>query len=337
MRVTVHVVEGLATTTLVFPLVRPAARRRLIRGWSRRLLRMLAVEARVHGELPAAGGNLLVVSNHVSWLDIFVLHSVQPVRFIAKSDLARWPLAGRLIRGSGTLFVERERRRDTHRVNRQAADALAAGDVVAVFPEGTTTDGTTMLPFKSSLLQPIVDAGGHVLPVAIRYLAARRRALDGAGLRRRQVASPTRFARSSASAGWSSSCTSRRRWPAVGDAPPRARARGRGRGARRAGSARRRPRRLIAAARAPSARVPRFRLHRRAASDLEQPAVVEPDRGQRAAPQAARIEHQHVRREHQLERRPVAADDRRAAARAARMREPRPESVAARTPARASR
>ncbi len=171
-RVTVHVIEGLATTTLVFPLVRSAARRRLIRGWSGRLLGMLAVEARVHGELPAAGGNLLVVSNHVSWLDIFVLHSVQPVRFIAKSDLARWPLAGRLIRGSGTLFVERERRRDTHRVNRQAAEALAAGDVVAVFPEGATTDGTTMLPFKSSLLQPIVEAGGHVLPVAIRYRAA---------------------------------------------------------------------------------------------------------------------------------------------------------------------
>ncbi len=172
VRVTVHVFEGLATTTLVFPLVRPASRRRLIRGWSRRLLRIMAIEATVHGELPPAGGNLLVVSNHVSWVDIFVLHSVQPVRFIAKSDLARWPLAGRLMRDSGTLFVERERRRDTHRVNRQAADALAAGDIVAVFPEGTTTDGTTMLRFKSSLLQPIVDADGHVLPVGIRYFAA---------------------------------------------------------------------------------------------------------------------------------------------------------------------
>ena len=94
-RVTVHLFEGLATTTLVFPMLRPPARRRLIRRWSGRLLRMLAVEARVFGELPSAGGNLLVVSNHVSWLDIFVLHSVQPVRFIAKSDLARWPLAGR--------------------------------------------------------------------------------------------------------------------------------------------------------------------------------------------------------------------------------------------------
>jgi 1-acyl-sn-glycerol-3-phosphate acyltransferase len=171
-RVTVHIVEGLATTALVFPLLRPSTRRRLIRRWSGRLLRMLAIEARVHGNLPPSGGNLLVVSNHVSWLDVVVLHSVQPVRFIAKSDLARWPLAGRLIRDSGTLFVERERRRDTHRVNRQAAAALAAGDVVAVFPEGTTTDGTTMLPFKSSLLQPIVDAEGHVLPVAIRYRAA---------------------------------------------------------------------------------------------------------------------------------------------------------------------
>jgi 1-acyl-sn-glycerol-3-phosphate acyltransferase len=78
-------------------------------------------------------------------------------------------VAGRLVRGAGTLFVERARRRDTHRVNRTVADALAAGDVVAVFPEGTTSDGASVLPFKSSLLQPIVDAAGHVQPLALRY------------------------------------------------------------------------------------------------------------------------------------------------------------------------
>ncbi len=165
-----HVLEGVATTTFLFPLLSPAARRRAIHGWSRRLLRMLNVEARVTGE-PALDGNVLVVANHVSWLDIFVLNALAPARFVAKAELARWPVAGRMIRGVGTLFVERERRRDARRVNGHAAHALARGDIVAVFPEGTTTDGSEVLPFKSSLLQPIVDAQGRVQPMAIRYRA----------------------------------------------------------------------------------------------------------------------------------------------------------------------
>ena len=131
---------------------------------------MLNVDARLHGK-PLLDGNVLVVANHISWLDIFVLNAVGPVRFVAKAELARWPVAGRLIRGVGTLFVERERRKDARRVNGHAADALARGDIVAVFPEGTTTDGTELLPFKSSLLQPIVDAQGRVQPMAIRYRA----------------------------------------------------------------------------------------------------------------------------------------------------------------------
>jgi 1-acyl-sn-glycerol-3-phosphate acyltransferase len=169
-RTGVHVLEGVATTTFVFPLLSPASRRRAIGRWSRRLLKMLNVDARLTGE-PALGGNVLVVANHISWLDIFVLNAVAPVRFVAKAELARWPVAGRMIRGVGTLFVERERRRDARRVNGRAADALAGGDIVAVFPEGTTTDGSELLPFKSSLLQPIVDAQGRVQPMAIRYRA----------------------------------------------------------------------------------------------------------------------------------------------------------------------
>jgi 1-acyl-sn-glycerol-3-phosphate acyltransferase len=169
-RSAIHLLEGVATTTFLFPSISPAARRAAIRRWSRRLLRMLNVDARMHGR-PALEGNVLVVANHISWLDIFVLNAVEPVRFVAKAELARWPVAGRLIKGVGTLFVERERRRDAHRVNGHAAQALSRGDIVAVFPEGTTTDGTGLLPFKSSLLQPIVDARGRVQPMAIRYCA----------------------------------------------------------------------------------------------------------------------------------------------------------------------
>ncbi len=169
-RVTVHIVGGLATTVFVFPWLGPPQKQTLIRKWSRQLLRMLKIEAQVHwqhdGGLP---GNVLIVANHVSWLDIFVLNALQPARFIAKADLRRWPFFGRLIANAGTLFIERERRRDTHTVNRHTVEALAGGDLVAVFPEGTTSDGTGLLKFHSSLLQSIVDAEGHMQPVAIRY------------------------------------------------------------------------------------------------------------------------------------------------------------------------
>ncbi len=169
-RVAAHVVGGLSTTVFVFPWIGPPKKAALIRKWSRQLLQMLSIEARVHWRHDRGfPGNVLIVANHISWLDIFVLNTLQPARFIAKAELKRWPVVGRLSANVGTLFIERERRRDTHTVNRHTVDALARGDIVAVFPEGTTSDGTELLKFHSSLFQPIVDAAGHVQPVAIRY------------------------------------------------------------------------------------------------------------------------------------------------------------------------
>lgn len=168
-RTCVHVLAGVATTMLVFPLVSDARKRKLVKRWSKRLLHILKVKAHIDGELATQSGNVLLVANHISWLDIFVLKAHHPVRFVAKAELARWPVVSRMIRGAGTVFIERERRRDTHRVNQKIASVLAAGDVVAIFPEGTTTHGKDVLPFKSSLLQPIVEAEGRVQPIAIRY------------------------------------------------------------------------------------------------------------------------------------------------------------------------
>jgi 1-acyl-sn-glycerol-3-phosphate acyltransferase len=166
----VHLVQGVATTALIFPLVGVTRRKALVRRWSAALLAILCAELRVNG-WPRGGlaGNVLIVANHTSWLDIFVLNAVQPSRFVAKADLARWPLVGRLIAGVGTLFIERGRGRDAHRVNDRARAALASGDVIAIFPEGTTSDGGVLLPFHGSLLQPVIDAQGRVQPVAIRY------------------------------------------------------------------------------------------------------------------------------------------------------------------------
>jgi 1-acyl-sn-glycerol-3-phosphate acyltransferase len=169
-RVVAHVGGGLATTVFVFPWVGVPRKRALIRRWSRQLLQMLNVRRRVNWRHEGGmRGHVLIVANHVSWLDIFVLNAQQATRFIAKAELARLPMIGRLCRNTGTLFIERERRRDTHAVNRNTVEALERGDLVAVFPEGTTSDGIGLLKFHSSLLQPIVDARGVVQPVAIRY------------------------------------------------------------------------------------------------------------------------------------------------------------------------
>jgi 1-acyl-sn-glycerol-3-phosphate acyltransferase len=168
-RTFVHMLEGVATTLLIFPLVSDATRRATVQRWSVRLLRILAVELRVEGDIAAPRGNVMVVANHISWLDIFVLNAAHPVRFVAKSEIAKWPVVSQMVRGAGTVFIERTRPRDVLNVNHYVARLLAQGNVVAVFPEGTTTYGTELLPFKGALLQPIVEAEGHVQPVAIRY------------------------------------------------------------------------------------------------------------------------------------------------------------------------
>jgi 1-acyl-sn-glycerol-3-phosphate acyltransferase len=167
--VVLHGLQGLATTLCVFPFASVRKKRNLVRRWSARLLSLLHVEARTIGAMTRAEGNVLIVANHVSWLDIFVINAQRPARFVAKADLAHWPLVGTLIRRSGTIFIERARRRDTRRVSDSATRALLDGDVVAVFPEGTTSDGSDLLRFHASLMQPVIDSNGRVQPVALRY------------------------------------------------------------------------------------------------------------------------------------------------------------------------
>ena len=164
-----HLVNGLATTIFVFPLASRDTRQRLIRRWSRRLLRVLAVELHITGDVDRLPARTLIVANHISWLDIFVINAYQPSRFIAKAEIRRWPVVGSLVRNVGTIFLDRTRRRDVAGINEVVERALAAGDVIALFPEGTTTYGRELLPFHGSLIQPAIVAGGHVLPATIRY------------------------------------------------------------------------------------------------------------------------------------------------------------------------
>ena len=117
-------------------------------------------------------GPVLVLANHVSWLDVVVLNAVQPTRFVSKADIRRWPLLGFLVASGGTLFIERQRKRDAFRVVHQIGEALKARAVIAVFPEGTVGPGAQLLPFHAGLLQAAIATVAPVQPVALRFADA---------------------------------------------------------------------------------------------------------------------------------------------------------------------
>ena len=167
-RALVHMLHGLGIVTLRFGALDAPARRQRIQWWSAKLLRLLGIGLKVSGA-PRAAATLLV-SNHVSWLDIAVIHAAAPqARFVSKADIKHWPLIGRLVASAGTLFIERESKRDALRVVHQIADALRGGDTVAVFPEGTTGAGRELLPFHANLLQAAIATGSAAQPVVLRF------------------------------------------------------------------------------------------------------------------------------------------------------------------------
>jgi 1-acyl-sn-glycerol-3-phosphate acyltransferase len=170
VRATAHVVHGLWIIRTRFDRQSPEQTEATVAQWSRDMLRIMGVRLEVCG--PAPSGSCLVVANHISWLDILVINAAQPVRFVSKADVLRWPLLGRLVAGAGTLFIERESRRDAVRMVQIMAERLQAGDRVAVFPEGTTGDGRSLLPFHPNLLQSAIAADAPIVPVALRYVRA---------------------------------------------------------------------------------------------------------------------------------------------------------------------
>lgn len=163
-----HVLRGLWIIRTSFGRLSPAQTQSLVHAWSQQMLRIMGVELVVQG-VPPAHGPLLLVANHISWLDILVMNAAQPARFVSKADVKRWPVLGALITGAGTLYIERENRRDAMRVVHHMAERLRAGDLLAVFPEGTTGDGQTLLPFHANLIQAAIAAEAPVMPVALRF------------------------------------------------------------------------------------------------------------------------------------------------------------------------
>jgi 1-acyl-sn-glycerol-3-phosphate acyltransferase len=132
----------------------------------RRVGKVMVAESLSRGA-PSGGG--LLVCNHVSYLDILVIGAVAPAVFVAKSEVASWPVFGWFARACGTIFVQRERRRDVARIADEIRDRLERGFLIVLFPEGTSSSGLEVLPFKSSLLEPIRDVGRSLYAAHVSY------------------------------------------------------------------------------------------------------------------------------------------------------------------------
>lgn len=167
-RLAIHFAWGVFQAGALFGLYSMPARDRTISHWSARLLKILGVRLEA-GVPPEFTHGALLVANHISWLDIFVIHAARRVHFVSKHEVRSWPVAGWLAERTGTLFIERAKKSDTARINAEMHALLKDGAWVAVFPEGTSTDGSRLLRFLPSLFQPAVDEKLPVMPAALQY------------------------------------------------------------------------------------------------------------------------------------------------------------------------
>ncbi len=165
------VLSGWFTIRFMFPKLSPDERALRVQQWAQQMLSAIGVRLVVQGTPPSAGP-VLLICNHLSWLDILTIHAARHVRFVSKSGVKAWPVIGTLSTGAGSLYIERDRRRDALRVVHHMTEALRNGDLIAIFPEGTTSDGRGLLPFHANLLQAAISSGAPVQPAALRFAEA---------------------------------------------------------------------------------------------------------------------------------------------------------------------
>ncbi len=152
----------------VFKWTWPGMARRFPHYYHRVLSKLLGFRITIEGAVPKHGPALLV-SNHVSWIDIVAFSAAAPVSFIAKKEVGGWALFGQMAKLQRTVFVDRERRHSTGQSRNEMTDRLNAGDLLILFPEGTSHDGNNMLPFKSAFFGAAELADISVIPVTIAY------------------------------------------------------------------------------------------------------------------------------------------------------------------------
>lgn len=173
VRMLVHLIYAIAVIMLLYRWMPHRLRSRIERRWSKGFLKILNIQVKVQGVIPDLyTQNIMLVANHISWLDVYLLSAVRPARFVSKAEVRAWPVIGWLAHKTGTLFIDRTKRHDTARINDEISSVLSKGGCLAVFPEGTTSEGGRIRPFHASLLQPAIHSQSHLWPAAIRYCHA---------------------------------------------------------------------------------------------------------------------------------------------------------------------
>lgn len=179
-RLALHLLRGLAIAWLLYPKLSQTEQQARKRHWSRTLLFILSVSVRDNHSRKKLPDRCMLVLNHISWLDIFVIDATFPATFIAKSEIREWPIAGRLCTLVGTLYIERNKR-SAARASKAIVAELERGVLVAVCPEGTTSFGRSLGRFHAALFQPAIDAVATLQPVALRYVNPSGKQTDAAG------------------------------------------------------------------------------------------------------------------------------------------------------------
>jgi 1-acyl-sn-glycerol-3-phosphate acyltransferase len=169
LRIVVHIFSGLATCLLVFPWIGPARRSGHVQRWSRRVLLTFGVTVEQTGGVTVLP-NTLLVANHISWVDVFVINACHPSHFVAKSEVRGWPLIGPLSALAGTVFVARARPSQLKTTVGQLANKLRAGERIACFPEGTSAAQGDLQPFRANLFEAAIEAGVPVQALAVSYV-----------------------------------------------------------------------------------------------------------------------------------------------------------------------
>jgi len=170
-RVFLHLLSGLSICIFVFPFLDAEKQQQRVRTWSQQLLAICTIDVRF---IDASRGEIadraMIVSNHVSWLDIFVINTLHPCHFVAKSDIRQWPLIGFLCEKAGTIFLARGKQREVRRIYEGLVHQIADGKRIAFFPEGTTAAQGKLLPFHANLFEAAIEAKVPVQPFVVRYV-----------------------------------------------------------------------------------------------------------------------------------------------------------------------
>ena len=161
---------GMAEMFFLFPFYSSKRKLRAIQLWSLRVLASCGMKLQTFGTPPQEDRGQLIISNHISWLDIMAVNGAFPGRFVAKDDVAKWPVVGYLATQAQTVYVSRNRgiKGNSAKIA-GVTEALKNGDTVTIFPEGTSTEGREILPFKPSFFQTAYDAGVPIIPALCRY------------------------------------------------------------------------------------------------------------------------------------------------------------------------